>query len=76
MTTILGLLSFVLFIVLIIGLIKPKTVMRWSNKPTRLKVFGLWILATLILVIISTLTIDSTESTETKIETAKNLIEQ
>jgi hypothetical protein len=76
MTTILGLLSFVLFIVLIIGLIKPKTVMRWSNKPTRLKVFGLWILATLILVIISTLTIDSTESTVTKIETAKSLIEQ
>src|SRR5690606_10510747 len=45
MTTFLELLCFVLFILLIVGLFKPSLVLRWKKKPTRLKVFGYWILS-------------------------------
>jgi hypothetical protein len=44
------LLLFILFLVLlIIGLIKPKMILRWSKKPTRLKVFEWWTLIMLAL---------------------------
>jgi vacuolar-type H+-ATPase subunit I/STV1 len=75
MTTFLTLLSFLLLIALIIGLIKPEAILRWSKKPTRLKVFGFWILATLIIVIISPLTDDNAVNSSGKLKTAKNLIE-
>ena len=47
---ILYLLNIVAFIMLIIGLVKPTLILRWVKKPTRLKVFGYWILSTTILV--------------------------
>ena len=40
-------------ILLIIGLIKPKLILRWSKKPTRLKVIGLWFLTLLFCILIS-----------------------
>ena len=48
MEVILGLLNFVLFITFIVGLVKPSLILRWSNKPTRLKVFGYWILSIIV----------------------------
>jgi hypothetical protein len=37
-------LSIILLIALIIGFIKPSLILRWSKKPTKLKVFGWWFL--------------------------------
>jgi uncharacterized FlaG/YvyC family protein len=76
MTAILGLLSFGLLIALVVGLVKPALIMRWSKNPTRLKVFGLWILATALVVSLSTLSEGDTESADSKIKSAKTLIEQ
>jgi|GEM_PF-6129518 len=42
--TILALFVCLLPILLVIGLIKPKVVLFWSKKPTRLKVVGWWLL--------------------------------
>jgi len=42
--TIAGLLLMLSPILLVIGLIKPKRILRWSKKPTRLKVIGWWFL--------------------------------
>ncbi|MBW6483575.1 MAG: hypothetical protein K0B10_11020 [Vicingaceae bacterium] len=56
MTTFFALLILVLFLVLIIGFIKPALVLRWSEKPTRLKVFGYWFLAIFIIAMISVAT--------------------
>ena len=58
MTGILGLLSFTLFIALIVGLIKPSLVLRWTKKPTRLKVIGYWFLSILITGVLSSVFID------------------
>ena len=50
MELILGLLIIILFIALIVGLVKPALILRWTNKPTRLKVFGYWILSFIIII--------------------------
>jgi hypothetical protein len=76
MTAILGLLSFALFIALIVGLVKPALVLRWTNKPTRLKVFGYWILATFVVGIIGVATESDEDRAKSSIEAAKNYIEQ
>jgi len=39
-------------VILIIGLIKPKRILRWSKKPTRLKIVGWWFLALLLYFIV------------------------
>lgn len=76
MTAILGLLSFALFIALIVGLVKPSLVLRWTNKPTRLKVFGYWIMATLIVGIIGVATESDEDRAKSSIEAAKNEIKE
>lgn len=76
MTAILGLLSFALFIALIVGLVKPQLVLRWTDKPTRLKVFGYWILATVLVGIIGVATESDEDKAKSNIEAAKNYIEQ
>ena len=76
MTAILGFLSFALFIALIVGLVKPQLVLRWTDKPTRLKVFGYWILATVLVGIIGVATERDEDKAKTNIEAAKNYIEQ
>lgn len=76
MAGILGLLSFALFIALIVGLIKPSLVLRWTNKPTRLKVIGYWFLSIIITGILGVMFIDDTIDTKTNIESANKFIEQ
>lgn len=76
MAGILGLLSFALFIALIVGLVKPSLILRWTNKPTRLKVIGYWFLSIIITGILGVMFIDTTIDSKTSIETAnKNIIE-
>ncbi len=43
--------SILLLIVLIVGFINPSLVLRWSKKPTKLKVFGYWFLSFIALFI-------------------------
>ena len=75
MAGILGLLSFALFIALIVGLIKPSLVLRWTNKPTRLKVIGYWFLSTIITGILGVMFIDDTINAKENIESANKYIE-
>ena len=77
MEMILGLLNFILFIALIVGLVKPALVLRWTNKPTRLKVFGYWILSFIIIIFLGLMFVDTEPSIEDEIkkEVAKPSIE-
>lgn len=68
--------SFALFIALIVGLVKPQLVLCWTDKPTRLKVFGYWILATVLVGIIGVATESDEDKAKSSIEAAKNYIEQ
>lgn len=76
MATLIGFLGLALFIALIVGLIKPSTVLRWDSKPTRLKVFGYWILSYVILGILSVLTESDEDRAANSLQQAKNYIEQ
>jgi tetratricopeptide (TPR) repeat protein len=76
MAGILGLLSFALFIALIVGLVKPSLVLRWSNKPTRLKVIGYWFLSIIITGILGVMFIDDTVNPKANIESANKYIEE
>lgn len=76
MAGILGLLSFALFIALIVGLVKPSLILRWTNKPTRLKVIGYWFLSIIVTGILGVMFIDDTISSKTNIESANKFIEQ
>mgnify|MGYP000451090948 CR=1 FL=1 len=58
MNAFLGFLTFVLLIALIVGLIKPSIILRWSKKPTRLKVLGFWFIGIIIMSIIGITTAD------------------
>ena len=75
MAGILGLLSFALFIALIVGLVKPSLVLRWTNKPTRLKVIGYWFLSIIITGILGVMFIDDTINPKANIESANKYIE-
>ncbi|MCT4616193.1 MAG: hypothetical protein N4A49_15150 [Marinifilaceae bacterium] len=70
MSAFLGFLSFVLFIALIVGLVKPTIVLRWSKNPTRLKVFGYWILSFFITGTIAVLM----EDTQSNVDLAQDYI--
>jgi hypothetical protein len=59
MEMILGLLNFILFIALIVGLVKPALILRWTNKPTRLKVFGYWILSFIVIIFLGSMFVDT-----------------
>ncbi|MET7030650.1 ATP synthase subunit B family protein [Sediminicola luteus] len=76
MAGILGLLSFALLIALIVGLIKPSLILRWTNKPTRLKVIGYWFLSIIITGILGVMFIDTTIDSKTSIQTANNKIKE
>lgn len=75
MAGILGLLSFALFIALIVGLVKPSLVLRWTNKPTRLKVIGYWFLSIIGTGILGVMFIDDTINAKANIESANKYIE-
>ncbi|WP_047544906.1 hypothetical protein [Psychroserpens sp. Hel_I_66] len=76
MAGILGLLSFALFIALIVGLVKPSLILRWTNKPTRLKVIGYWFLSIIITGVLGVIFIDTTIDSKTSIETANKNIKE
>lgn len=57
----------IFFIALVVGLIKPGYILRWSKKPTRLKLIGLWILTVFsVSFIIATVTDDSSQGKDEK----------
>lgn len=76
MSTFLGLLSLVLFFALIIGLIKPSLILKWAEKPTRLKVLGYWFGASILLGIIGFATDSEINSSKIKIDLAKDYIKK
>lgn len=76
MTAILGFLYLGLFIVFIVGLVKPALVLRWSNKPTRLKVFGYWILAAFLVGMLGIATENDEDKAKSRIERALTAIEE
>lgn len=76
MEAVLVLLTFALLIALIVGLVKPSIVLRWTKKPTRLKVLGYWFLSIVILGIGSVILSDDIDQAKTKMETAKNYIKK
>lgn len=76
MVGILGLLSVGLFIALIVGLVKPSLILRWSDKPTRLKVVGFYFLSIILTGVLGALFIDTTIDSNAKIESADKLIKE
>lgn len=58
MTELIGLLTILLTLGFIIGLIKPEIILRWVEKPTRLKVFGYYLLVSFIVAGIGSVFID------------------
>lgn len=76
MATILSVVTFGLIIALIVGLVKPALVLRWTDNPTRLKVFGYWILAIVVVGVVGVATESEEDRAKAKIKTAKNYIEQ
>lgn len=75
MSILLSILFLVSFVALIIGIINPSLIMRWSKKPTRIKVIGLWWLLMIVLLIISAVSIPEPTSQEL-IDSAKKNIEK
>jgi len=67
MEVIFTLLNFVLFIAFIVGLVKPSLILRWSSKPTRLKVFGYWFLGTTLISTLWVMGVDTEPSPKTDI---------
>jgi len=76
MNAFLGFLTLALFIGLIIGLVKPSLVLRWSKKPTRLKVIGFWLIGVFGMGIIAVSTADEDEIAKSNIESAVKYIEE
>ena len=76
MEVIIGLLNVILFIALIVGLVKPALILRWTNKPTRLKVIGYWILSIIITSVLAVMVIDTKIDSKTVIQTGKLEIEE
>lgn len=76
MAGILGLLSVGLFFALIVGLVKPSLILRWSDKPTRLKVVGFYFLSIILTGVLGALFIDTTIDSNAKIESANKLIKE
>jgi len=84
MVRIIGLLGFALllalFTSLIIGLVKPSLLLRWTDKPTRLKVIGYWFFLSIISIIITGILgfmiSDDTIDSKANIESANKYIEE
>tara|TARA_B110000046_G_scaffold78922_1_gene87021 strand:- start:398 stop:988 length:591 start_codon:yes stop_codon:yes gene_type:complete len=74
MDTFIGLLHIALFFTLIVGLIKPTLILRWLEQPTRLKVFGFWVLISFAVAVFGMAFENEGERTKSLIEDSKNLI--
>ena len=74
MTTIIfGTLVFFIYSSLIVGLIRPSIILRWSKKPTRLKVLGLWLISLFVVPVLA-LIIEDKDITKDQIEIANENI--
>lgn len=72
-----GLLFLGLFIMFIIGMVKPKLILRWDKNPNRWKVFGFSTLAFIFIGILSVFIVPTTETIrESKIAIAKNHLQK
>lgn len=76
MTVFLGLLSFLAFTALIVGLTKPAIILKWDKKPTRLKVFGYWVLSLVAIGILGAITTSDEDIAKSKIDAANSFIEK
>jgi hypothetical protein len=70
---ILGLLFIAFVFALIVGLIKPARVIRWSKKPTRWKVVGWWLLSWVVIIVLVMIN-DTFYTPEERINMAKKSI--
>jgi hypothetical protein len=61
-----------IFIALLVGLVNPSLVLRWSKKPTRLKVFGWWCLASIVMSLFIAIAAPDTPSEKTTKSTAES----
>lgn len=71
METIVVILMLVTLVALIIGLVNPSLIMRWSNKPSRWKVFGWYVLINVVLSILLTISSPNSDSLTSKDEQSK-----
>ena len=55
---------------------KPALILRWTSKPTRLKVIGYWILSIIITSVLAVMVIDTKIDSKTVIQTGKLEIEE
>lgn len=62
-------------VAMIVGLINPSLIMRWSKKPTRLKVFAWWFLVNFLLLLLLSLSLPEPTSQEL-VNYAKRNIEE
>jgi len=70
-------LLFLIFIAFIVGMVKPQLIMKWSKNPTRLKLFGIWIITTIGLWILAIVVIISSDDYNTSgITKAENFIKE
>lgn len=74
METIVVILMLVTFVALIIGLVNPSLIMRWSAKPSRWKVLGWYLLINVVLSILLAISNPNSDSFSSKDE--QNTIEQ
>ncbi|WP_044230266.1 hypothetical protein [Phaeodactylibacter xiamenensis] len=61
---------------MIVGLIKPGIILKWDKKPTRLKVFGYWVLSLVVIGVLGVITTDEEEVARTRIVAANSYIEK
>ena len=64
------------FVAMIIGLINPSLIMRWSKKPTRLKVFAWWFLVNFVLLLLLSLSPLPEPTSQELVNSAKRNIEK
>ena len=61
------------FIVFIVGMVKPSLILRWNKNPTRLKVFGFWFATNFILWILFIVAIPN-QTSEEKIQASEKYL--
>ena len=70
MVTFISLLSVLAFVAFIVGMINPSLVLRWNSNPTRLKVFGYYLLVGFVLAFIGAMFSDDNKRDSTSVENA------
>lgn len=76
MTIFFGFLHLLLFVVFVAGLVKPSLVLRWSQRPTRPKVFGYWVLVAIVIAMVAIISESEEDKARRNIEMAKGYIDE